>query len=215
MPQWVYSGSAAVAALVLAVLISAYATGLLAPDIPARTLESTSAAATAPQAAPERLQADGAEAAVEMAAPLAPVAELAVKAEKGISVTVTQESEISEAAAKAPAPPGAPGAAAVPQAAARLEAQDDSEAAAPPPVADLAYAEAEVLAETTATPPPAVSALTTPDKPSGPALVAQERSGGIPPAQNPFTLWRILEGVTAITALTFLVMWLLRRRTKR
>lgn len=215
MPQWVYSGSAAVAALVLAVLISADATGLLAPDIPARTLESTSAAATAPQAAPERLQADGAEAAVEMAAPLAPVAELAVKAEKGISVTVTQESEISEAAAKAPAPPGAPGAAAAPQAAARLEAQDDSEAAAPPPVADLAYAEAEVVAETTATPPPAVSALTTPDKPSGPALVAQERSGGIPPAQNPFTLWRILEGVTAITALTFLVMWLLRRRTKR
>ena len=200
MPQWVYSDSAAVAALVLAVLISADATGLLAQDIPARTLESTSAAATAPQAAPERLQADGAEAAVEMAAPLAPVAELAVKAEKGISVTVTQESEISEAA---------------PQAAARLEAQDDSEAAAPPPVADLAYAEAEVVAKTTATPPPAVSALTTADKPSGPALVAQERSGGIPPAQNPFTLWRILEGVTAITALTFLVMWLLRRRTKR
>jgi len=125
-----------------------------------------------------------------MAAPLAPVAELAVKAEKGISVTVTQESEISEAAAKA-------------------------ESAAPPPVADLAYAEAEVVAETTATPPPAVSSLTTPNKPSGPALVAQEQSGGIPPAQNPFTLWRILEGVTAITALTFLVMWLLRRRTKR
>ena len=70
-----------------------------------------------------------------------------------------------------------------------------------------------MVAETTATPPPAVSALTTPDKPSGPALVVQERSGGIPPAQNPFTLWRILEGVTAITALTFLVMWLLRRRT--
>ena len=122
-----------------------------------------------------------------MAAPLAPVAELAVKAEKGINVTVTQESEISKAAAKA---------------------------AAPPPVADPAYAEAEVVAETTAT-PPAVSSLTTADKPSGPALVAQERSGGIPPAQNPFTLWRILEGVTAITALTFLVMWLLRRRTKR
>ncbi|MAM65897.1 MAG: hypothetical protein CL702_05875 [Chloroflexi bacterium] len=200
--------------MVLAVLISADATGLLAQDIPARTLESTSAAATAPQAAPERLQADGAEAAVEMAALLAPVAELAVKAEKGISVTVTQESEISEAAAKTPAPPGAPGAASAAQAA-RLEAQDDSEAAAPPPVADLAYAEAEVVAETTATPPPAVSHLTTADKPSGPALVAQERSGGIPPAQNPFTLWRILEGVTAITALTFLVMWLLRRRTKR
>ena len=138
-----------------------------------------------------------------------------MKAEKGISVTVTQESEISEAAAKTPAPPGAPGAASAPQAA-RLEAQDDSEAAAPPPVADLAYAEAEVVAETTATPPPAVSSfLTTADKPSGSALVAQERSGGIPPAQNPFTLWRILEGVTAITALTFLVMWLLRRRTKR
>ena len=202
------------AALVLAVLISADAIGLPDQDIPARTLESTSATATAPQSAPERLQADAAEAAVEMAAPLAPVAELAVKAEKGISVTVTQESKISEAAAKAPVPPGAPGAAAAPQVAARLEAQDDSEAAAPPPVADLAYAEAEVVAETTAT-PPAVSTLTTADKPSGPALVAQEWSGGIPPAQNPFTLWRILEGVTAITALTFLVMWLLRRRTKR
>jgi hypothetical protein len=167
--------------MVLAVLISTDATGLLAPDIPARTLESTSAAATAPQAVPERLQADGAEAAVETAAPLAPVAELAVKAEKGISVTVTQESEISNAAAKA-------------------------ESAAPPPVAHLAYAEAEVVAEATATPPPAVSALNTPDKPSEQALVAQERSGGIPPAQNPLPLWRVLEGVTAITELTFLVM---------
>jgi len=49
-----------------------------------------------------------------------------VKAENSISVTVTQESEISKAAAKA---------------------------AAPPPVADLAYAGAEVVAETTATPP--------------------------------------------------------------
>ena len=76
MPQWVYSNSAAVAALVLAVLISADATGLLAQDIPARTLESTSAAATVPHAAPERLQADGAEAAVEMAAPLAPLQSL-------------------------------------------------------------------------------------------------------------------------------------------
>jgi len=69
MPQWVYSNSAAVAALVLAVLISADATGLLDQDIPATTLESTSAAATAPQAAPERLQADAAEAAVEMPPP--------------------------------------------------------------------------------------------------------------------------------------------------
>ncbi|MBQ10232.1 MAG: hypothetical protein CMJ45_01635 [Planctomyces sp.] len=233
MPQWVYSGSAAVAALVLAVLISADVSGLLAPDLPVRTLESTAAAA--PQAAPERLEADGAEAAVEMAAPLAPVAELAATADEGISVTATQESEVSDSAAKAAALPGAPGEEAAPQAAARLEPQDDSAAAAPvaamaepqaaeaakaesalpPPAADLAYAEAEVVAETKATPPPAVSALTTPDEPSKPAQVVTERSGGIPPAQNPITLWRILEGLTAIVALTFLVMWLLRRRTKR
>lgn len=174
MPQWVYSGSAAVAALVLAILISADATGLLAPDLPARTLESTAAAAVAPQAAqapqaaPESFQGDGAETAVEMAAPLAPVAELAVTVEKGISVTVTQESEaeleMAPAAAKAPALRKAE---AAPQAAAGLEAQSDLAAAAPvaamaelqvaeaakadsvlpPPIAEPAYAEVEIEAE--------------------------------------------------------------------
>ena len=68
-----------------------------------------------------------------------------------------------------------------------------------------------MVEETTATTTPVVSTLTTLDKPSGPEMVAQERPGGIPSVQNPFTLWRILEGVTAITTLTFLVMWLLRR----
>ena len=234
MPQWVYSGAAATAVLVLAILISADATGLLTPNLPARTLESTAAAAAvpAPQAAPEIFQGDGTEAAVEMAAPLEPVAELAVTAEKVLSVTVTKESEVSEAIAKAPTLRKSE---AAPQAAAALEAPDDSQAAAPvaamaeaqiaeaanaesvppPPIAGLAYAEAEAVAETKATPPPAVSDLTTPDKPSEPALALQERSSAIPPAYNPITLWRVLEGLTAIVALTFLVMWLLRRRTKR
>jgi hypothetical protein len=160
--------------LVLAILISADATGLLAPDLPARTLESTAAAAVAPQAAqapqaaPESFQGDGAETAVEMAAPLAPVAELAVTVEKGISVTVTQESEaeleMAPAAAKAPALRKAE---AAPQAAAGLEAQSDLAAAAPvaamaelqvaeaakadsvlpPPIAEPAYAEVEIEAE--------------------------------------------------------------------
>jgi len=69
IPQWVYSGTTAVTALVLAVLISGDLTGSLAPDIPPWTLEPTSAAATASQTAPERLQADAAEAAVDMVPP--------------------------------------------------------------------------------------------------------------------------------------------------
>jgi len=228
MPQWVYSGSAAVAALVLAVLISADATGLLAPDVHPRALESTAAA----QAAPESLQEDGVEAAVEMAAPLAPVAELAVTAEKGIGVTVTQESVVSEAPAKAPALRKAEVA---PQAAAALEAQDDSQATAPvaamaeaqvaeaakaesappPQVAALAAAEVEEVAGAKATPTPPVADLTAPEKPSEPALAVQEYSREIPASQGTSLLWRILEGMAAIAALTFLGSWLLRRRSTR
>lgn len=241
MPQWVYSGSAAVAALVLAVLISADATGLLAPNVPVRALESTTAASVAPQAAPESFQRDGKEEAVEMAAPLAPVAELAVTAEKGIGVTVTQESEVEVAAAPAKAPTLRK-AEAAPQAAARLEAQDDSEAAAPvaamaepqvaeaskaesaPPtkVADLAYAEVEVEVEieeasqAESTPPPPIAALSVaPDGTPESALAVQDPPRDVPLAQGTSMFWRILEGLAAIAALAFLASWLLRRRSTR
>jgi hypothetical protein len=228
MPQWVYSASAATAALVLAVLISADATGLLTPDIPARVLESAAAA----QAAPESFQGDGAVAAVEMAAPLAPVAELAAPAEKGLSVTVTQETEVAVAKAEAPALRES---AIAPQAAAALEAQDDSgatapvaamaqaqvaeaakaESAPPPPVPALAAAEVENVIESESTPLPTVVALTAPEKPTEPAVAAQEFSREIPPSQGTSMLWRILEGLAAIAVLAFLGSWLLRRRSTR
>ena len=231
MPQWVYSGSAAVAALVLAVLISADATGLLAPNVPVRAVESTAAAA-APQAAPESFQGDETEEAVEMAAPLAPVAELAVTAEKGISVTVTQESEVSEAAAKAP---NLRKSAAAPQAAARLEAQDDSEAAAPvaamaepqvaeaakaksappPTVGDLAAADTEEIAKVESTPPPPIAALHAPKGTPESALAVQDPPREVPLVQGTNVFWRILEGLAAIAALAFLASWLLRRRSTR
>ena len=178
----------------------------------------------AAQAAPESFQGDGAVAAVEMAAPLAPVAELAAPAEKGLSVTVTQETEVAVAKAKAPALRES---AIAPQAAGALEAQDDSGTAAPvaamaeaestppPPVAALAGAEVENVIESELSSLPTVVALTAPEKPTEPALAAQEFSREIPGSQGTSMLWRILEGLAAIAVLGFLGSWLLRRRSTR
>ena len=151
MPQWVYSGAAATAALVFAILVSADATGLLAPKLTSQP-EVT---AQALQAAPESFQqadGDGAAGAIEMAAQ-APVITEAVSAEKGLSVAVTQEAEVAEAVA-----PTLRQAAVPPQTAAKVEAQEDASASAPVPA--MAAAEVEKAVESKLAPPPTVAAMT-------------------------------------------------------
>lgn len=226
MPQWVYSGAAAAAVLVLAVLISADATGLFTPNSTAQQ-ELT---AHALKAAPERFQGDGAAGAIEIAAPQAPVAEQAVSAEQGLSVTVTKEIEVAPAEApalrQAAAPvqpalesaakagdsvPPAPEAA---MAAAAVEAISETEAPSTPTIAALAAA-VDDSAATESTPPPPVTELAAVEQRTEPSPVAQDSPGSIPPPYNPINIWRVLEGLAAVAAVGFLVMWLLRRRAGR
>ena len=230
MPQWVYSGAAATAALVFAVLVSADATGLLDPELAAQS----EAAAEAVRAAPESFQKDGGDGAavMEFAAPQAPVVDEAVSAEKGFSVSATQETEIAEAPAEAPALRQA---AVPPQALVEAQAQED--ASAPAPVAAMAAAEVEEVAKTEAVSPPpeaalaaaavdesaaaesaptpAIADLTAAEQPPEPTTVVQDLPAGIPPPYNSITIWRVLEGLAALAAVSFLVIWLLRRRVGR
>ena len=209
MPQWVYSGAAATAALVFPILVSADATGLLAPKLTAQP-EVT---AQALRAAPESFQQedrDGAARAIEMAAPQAPVVNEAISAEKGLNIAVTRETEVAEAEAVAPTLRQA---AVPPQTAAKVEAQADTSAAAP--VAAMATNKAAGSAEVEADPTPSIIALTTAQQPPEPTTVAQESLRGIPPPYNPINIWRVLEGLAAVTAVGFLLVWILRRRAGR
>ena len=275
MPQWVYSGAAATAALVFPILVSADATGLLAPKLTAQP-EVT---AQALRAAPESFQQedrDGAARAIEMAAPQAPVVNEAISAEKGLNIAVTRETEVAEAEAVAPTLRQA---AVPPQTAAKVEAPADTSASAPvaamaapemekavesklalpPPVAAMATTEVEEVATSEVARPqpeaamsalaveegvkaksvpltpevamaaakadesakmkadstPSIIALTTPQRPPEPTTVAQDSPRGIPPPYNPINIWRVLEGLAAVTAVGFLVVWILRRRAGR
>ena len=152
MPQWVYSGAAATAALVFAILVSADATGLLAPKLTAQP-EVTAQALRAALESFQREDRDGAAGAIEMAAPQAPVVAEAVSAGKGLSVAVTQETEVAEAVA-----PTLRQAAVPPETAAKVEAQEDASAAAPGPA--MAAAEVEKAVESKLAPPPTVAAMT-------------------------------------------------------
>jgi len=253
MPQWVYSGAAATAALVFAILVSADATGLLAPKLTAQP-EVT---AQALRAAPESFQQedrDGAARAIEMAAPQAPVVNEAISAEKGLNIAVTREAEVAEAEAVAPTLRQA---AVPPQTAAKVEAPADTSASAPvaamattevkevatsevarpqpeaamsalaveegvkaksvplTPEVAMAAAKADESAKMKADSTPSIIALTTPQRPPEPTTVAQDSPRGIPPPYNPINIWRVLEGLAAVTAVGFLVVWILRRRAGR
>ena len=81
VPQWVYSGAAATAALVFAILVSADSTGLLAPKLTAQPEVTAQALRSAPESF-QRDDGDGAAGAIEMAAPQAPVVNEAVSAER-------------------------------------------------------------------------------------------------------------------------------------
>ena len=236
--------------MVFAVLVSADATGLLAPSLTAQP-EIT---AQALQAAPESLQGDSAAGAIEMAAPQAAAENQAVVAEKGLSVAVGKEKESAVAETQAPTLRKA----AAPAQTALESAAEASDSALPPPVAAMAAAEVEEVAKAqsvppppeaamaapavgeavkveavaptpeaalaasvdesseakTATPPP-IAALTTAEQAPEPTTMAQDSPRHVPPVYNPITIWRVLEGVTALAAVAFLVGWLLRRRTDR
>ena len=227
MPQWVYSGTAATAALVFAILVSADATGLLAPELPAQPEVTAQALRVAPESS-QQDDGGGAAGAIEMAAPQAPVVNEAVSAEKGLSVAVTQETEVAEADAVAPALRQA---AVPPRTAPKVEAQEDAsapvaamaalevmaEAAASstPAEAAMAIAAVDESAATGSTPPPPVAALNTAQRPPEPTTVAQDLPRGIPPPYNPINTWRVLEGLAAVAAVGFLVIWILRRRAER
>ena len=149
MPQWAYSGAAATAALVFAVLVSADVTGLLAPDLP----EETGVTAAAIQAAPERLQADSAAGPIELATPHAVPKDQGIVAEKGLSVAVVKETETAEAKAQAPTQRQA--ATPVQFALENAAKVDDST----PPVAAMAAAEAAEVAKAQSVPPPPEAAM--------------------------------------------------------
>lgn len=206
MPQWVYSGAAAAAALVLAVLVSADASGFLSSAPPGESRET----AAALQAAPERRQRDGGATTIEMAAPKAPVENQAVATKKGISIAVTPGVEITEVQAQAPAVREA-AAPAQPVAEAEIPAE---ESAPQPPVAAMAAAEEEVPAADAATPLP-VAAFAAAEAPPEPTPVVADPSRVTPSAQGTNKSWRVLEGLMAVAAVAFFASWLLRRRTER
>ena len=250
----------------VAVLVSADATGLFTQNLAAQP-EVTAQAIKAP---PENFQGDGAAGAIEIAVPQAPVAEQAVSAEQGLSVTVTKETEAAQAEAPAlrqaaapaealaemptqdDAPAPAPVAA---MAAAEVESAVESKAAPPPPEAALAFAEAEKVAggesvapppeaagaaavveevakaeapptptvaalaapvdesaATQSTPPPPIAEFPAVEQRTEPTPVDQDSPGSIPPPYNAINIWWVLEGLAAVAAVGFLVMWLLRRR---
>ena len=196
MPQWVYAGAASAAAVVLAVLVSADATGLLEPGTP--------------QAAGEiAVEARMAQTSPDQSTPIGKSAQVP-------AVTLEAERELSLQAAAAPpqdqAPQAAPEAAqAAPEAAIALEfpppmppvrsGQDDEEAKAPPPTG--------------------VSSIPVP-VPAATDLATAEPELGLPPIKeagrdsgDTAAVWRVLEGIAAALGLVFLGGLLLHRRSQR
>jgi hypothetical protein len=83
------------------------------------------------------------------------------------------------------------------------------------PEVAMAAAKADESAKMKADSTPSIIALTTSQRPPEPTTVAQDSPRGIPPPYNPINIWRVLEGLAAVTAVGFLVVWILRRRAGR
>ena len=204
MPQWVYAGAASAAAVVLAVLISADATGLLGPGTP-QVAPGIAVEAERATASPDQAIA------IQESVP-APA----------ITVEVEQQVSVQSAAAA----PQVVAAQAAPEAA--LAAP---EAALPAPEAAQAAPEV-ALAQAMPTPMPAVgsgrdveSAKTPPPTaassvpaPPGADLPTAKPGPGLAPVVEPrgtATVWRVVEGIAAVLGLVFLGGLLLRRRSQR
>jgi hypothetical protein len=205
LPQWAFAGAASVAAIVLAVLVSADATGLLAPG---GRLASTEVAATAPsQQAPEgalaleRSQVEDGGTASQARATAAPAATGA---------------PMAEAAPVEPSP--APLAAAV-EAPVAGDAQMESGLAAKPP--PRAAVEAPEKLDRPAVEPDAAAPLleagSEPLQDEEKILAAGPVSRELPTAEPEGTgaFWRVLEGLVAAAGVLFLTGLVLKMTVSR
>ncbi|MCH8107615.1 MAG: hypothetical protein IIB30_04560 [Chloroflexi bacterium] len=197
MPQWVYAGAASAAAVVLAVLVSADATGLLGPGTPPveRGIAGETAAAS-PAKAP--LLQESAQ---------APAATVALKPEVSLQSAAAAAPEAAIAAPEAPqAAPEAAMAAPAAADAARTEEM-------PSPIPAV---ESEQAVE--AVPAPPATAVTSASAPPGADLPTSKPETGLTPVVEPggtATIWRVVEGLAAALGLVFLGGLLLRRRFQR
>jgi hypothetical protein len=204
LPQWAFAGAASVAAIVLAALVSADATGLLAPD--ERLAPSEAAAPALSQQAPEiafaRDQTEVADGeATSQARPTA--APAAARAEAEAESAVTEQS-LAPSALAIEAPLGA-------------DAQEESGPASNPPT----KAGAESL-ESMQQPAPEPAALAPP--PEAGLLQEEERipaagpvSRQLPGAEREGTgvFWRLLEGGFAAAGVLFLAGLVLKMTISR
>ena len=200
VPQWVYAGAASMAAIILAVLVTADATGLLAPDEPTAAGELAAAPATiratevdeasskdSPQAAP----------ALEAAAPVA-MEDTGPPADDELS----QPPQAAMAAAEsASAPEEAP-------TATGMEAGDAA------PQIELSEPESASKAE----PPESRTRVSSPEVEAQPPVTVPETSR-VPVSTEKGTalFWRLLEGIAGALGLVFLaafaIKWKISRQT--
>ena len=198
VPQWVYAGAASVAAILLVVLVTADATGLLAPD------ESTSAG--------------------ELAAAPAAIREAEV-AEAGsqVSPQVTQAPEAAAAMAiEEPSPPAEDEVSQPPQVA-MAAAEDASapeefltadslEAEGPTPQVELSKPES-ASEPLPAESPDQVSSIEADAQP--PATAPEARRVPVATGKGTALFWRFLEGIAGALGLVFLAAFAFKRKMFR
>ena len=201
VPQWVYAGAASAAVVVLAVLVSADATGLLEPATPRVAGETA-------------VEADLATAATDQTTPIQTAAQIpavTVEAEREFSLQAAAAPPRDVAAQAAPEAAMAAEAAQVPAAQVPTEAASDREMPSPMPAVDQTRdgeaTEAPPPTSRTSAPLPLSADLTTADP--GPGLAPPEEPGGTA------MVWRVLEAIAAALGLVFLGGLLLHRRSQR
>ena len=197
MPQWVYAGAASAAAVVLAVLVSADATGLLGPGTPPvdRGIAGETAAVS-PARAP--LLQESAQ---------SPAATVALKPEVSLQSAAAAAPEAAIAAPEAPQ--------AAPEAAMAAPAAADAARTQEMP-SPIPAVESEQAVE--AVPAPPATAVASASAPTEADLPTSKPEPGLAPVAEPggtATLWRVVEGVAAALGLVFLGGLLLRRRSQR
>ena len=189
VPQWVYAGAASAAAVVLAVLVSADAIGLLEPG-------------TRQVAREIAVEAEMARASAEHATPIQKSVEVpavSVEAEQEVSLQAAVTAPQETAAQAAPEAAMAPKAAMAQETPSPMPAvrpgRDDEAAKSPPPTA------------VSSAPVPSEADLSTAEPGPGPAPPG--KPGGTA------TVWRVVEGIAAALGLAFLGGLLLHRRSRR
>ena len=188
MPRWGSAGAALAAAVVLAVLVSADATGLLEPGTPqvAREIvvEAEMAPASADQATPIQKSVETPAVTVEAERELS--LEAAVAAPQDAAAQAAPEAAMAQGKTPSPMPPVRSG-------------QDVEDAKAPPPTA------------VSSLPVPAATDLSTAEP--GPGLPPIKEAGR--DSGDTAAVWRVLEGIAAALGLVFLGGLLLHRRSQR